>query len=169
MKGSKLEALKKYLLTFGFAVEAEINLEADEKNVEIKQADFIFNEKGQSALLNGVIKYVGNLIITGFIEKKFTEKEIIGLVQVYLFENDNFYNEKLNKSQYEKYTSFQSIALEDGTETNFELTISVVFTELIVYIEDVNGKLPMNGKKYRLANQFLTDENFEINFLKRQV
>lgn len=165
MKGSKLEALKNYLLMFGFAVESEINLEAEEKNVEIGQGELVLSETLQKGYFIGLIEYAGNLYINGFVERDYTEKEIISIVQVWLNENDAFFNRAFNQSQYEKSSSFMLIPLEEGTETDFELVISVLFRELAVYIEDANGKLPMGNKKYRLANPALPGENFEQHYL----
>lgn len=159
---SKIDHLYQYLISLGFVNRGEINRIADQKTTSCLKLH-LRNETQPGRLLS-VKDYSGIIYIDGFAEKTYSEDEVLAIINIWLAENDHFYNPALNiNSAYPIGITLSNTPLDLSTSY---LEITVQFHELLVLIEDVTGKITMDGKKYRLANSSLAAENFEDDFLQ---
>ena len=162
---SKIDRLYEYLKSLGFANNSELNRISDQKTISVNK-EIYYSQTGLKGYLKSIKEYSGILYIDGFSEKKYTEDEVIVLVDIWLSGNDWFYHPQHNiKKTYPIGITLANTPL-DLSKSYFEMTVQ--FHELVVLIESDNGKIIMDGKKYQVADSSLVNQNFEINFLKNK-
>ena len=163
MNITKLNRLFQYLSSLEFINSGEITRIADQK-VGIVKSWGVHSDAGLFGTLNAIQSYSGYIHIDGFSENQFTESELLVMINLWLQINDYFYSPIFNRKQDQFPIGIKIRNPPKGDSTSF-LEIEVLFHELIVLIEDSNGNIPIDAKKFRIADSAILAENFEKDFL----
>lgn len=158
---AKIDRLHAYLKTLGFVTNAELNKISDLKTTSCVKK-YLRNATNSGRLIS-VKDYEGIIYIDGFSEKTYSEDELLALVNIWLAENDAFYDQTLNIDQAYPIGITLSNTPLDLSKSYLEMTIQ--FHELLVLIKDATGKITMDSVKYRVADSSKSAENFEADFL----
>jgi P2 phage tail completion protein R (GpR) len=133
--------------------------------------EYVFNEQhGRAVCLYDQV-YLAVIQIERFPGKKYPPAVVFGLVSVWLLENDpESHRYKIESDANNELLPLDNPDINTEEDDNDTLAIELIipFREPVFGIEDDNGIFNLGGKKYRLANESLPEEQFEQHYIRNR-
>ena len=117
--------------------------------------------------------YRALIIIERFPCQRYTQEHVLSILTQWIFNNDPIlYRRKIETGNGNEPMDLDMPGvnidpefMDDETGT---LTVIIPFREPVFWIEDLAGAFEYQGKKYRLANPRISQENFERDYILKR-